>query len=68
MKAAANAISDIELLRLKTLIEVERLMLARAEAAAATNSPLDDLAWENDQLRDELQRLRYRFEALTARR
>ena len=49
-------------------IDVERLMLARAEQAAKTDSPLDDLAWENDQLRDEVQRLRYRFEALTARK
>ncbi len=68
VKAAANAISDTELARLRTMVEVERLMLARAEAAAATESEMDDLAWENDQLRDELQRLRYRFEALTARR
>jgi len=68
VKAAANAISDTELARLRTMVEVERLMLAKAEAAAATDSPMDDLAWENDQLRDELQRLRYRFEALTARR
>jgi hypothetical protein len=68
VKAAANAISDIELARLRMMVEVERLSLARAEAAAATESPLDDLAWENDQLRDDMQRLRYRFEALTARR
>jgi hypothetical protein len=68
VKVAANAISDIELARLRTVIDVERVMVARAEAAAAKNSMLDDLAWENDQLRDEVQRLRYRFEALTARR
>ncbi|HVU85964.1 MAG TPA: hypothetical protein VHD36_01500 [Pirellulales bacterium] len=68
VKAAANAISDIQLTRLGVEVEVERLMLARAEQAAKTDSPLDDLAWENDQLRDEVQRLRYRFEALTARR
>lgn len=68
VKAAANAISDTELARLRTMIELEKLSLARAEAAAATESPLDDLAWENDQLRDEMARLRYRFEALTARR
>jgi hypothetical protein len=68
VKVAANAISDIELSRLRMLVELEKLSLARAEAAAATDSPLDDLAWENDQLRDEMARLRYRFEALTARR
>ncbi|HEY1603924.1 MAG TPA: hypothetical protein VGG64_30265 [Pirellulales bacterium] len=68
VKVAANAISDIELSRLRMLVELEKLSLARAEAAAATDSPLDDLAWENDQLRDEMSRLRYRFEALTARR
>jgi hypothetical protein len=68
VKAAANAISDIELARLRMTVEVERLMLARAEQAAKTDDPLDDLAWENDQLRDELMRLRYRFEAMTARR
>ena len=64
VKVAANAISDIELSRLRMLVELEKLSLARAEAAAATDSPLDDLAWENDQLRDEMARLRYRFEAL----
>ncbi len=68
VKVAANAISDTELLRLRTMIELERLGLARAEVAAQTDSPLDDLALEVDQMRDEMQRLRYRFEALTARR
>jgi hypothetical protein len=68
VKAAANAISETQLTRLAVEVEVERLMLARAEQAAATDSPIDDLEWENDQLRDEVQRLRYRFEALTARR
>ncbi len=68
VKAAANAISETQMARLGAEVEVERLMLARAEQAAATDSPIDDLAWENDQLRDEVQRLRYRFEAMTARR
>ena len=68
VKVAAAAISETELARLRTMVEVEKLSLARAEVAAATDSELDDLAWENDQMRDEMQRLRYRFEALTARR
>jgi len=68
VRASANAISDTEMARLRTSVELERLALARAEVAAKTDSPIDDLALEMDQMRDEMMRLRYRFEALTARR
>lgn len=68
VKASADAISDTEMARLRTSVELERLGLARAEAVAATDSPLDDLQLEIDQMRDEMMRLRYRFEAMTARR
>jgi hypothetical protein len=68
VRASANAISDVELSRLRTTVELERLGLARAEAVAKTDSPLDDLGLEMDQIRDEILRLRYRFEAITARR
>jgi hypothetical protein len=68
VRASANAISDVELSRIRITVELERLGLARAEAVAKTDSPLDDLALEMDQIRDEILRLRYRFEAITARR
>jgi hypothetical protein len=66
--AAPTTISAIDVERARLTIELERANLARAEAAARSDSPLDDLAWEIDQTRDELLRLRYRFEAITARR
>ena len=68
VKATANAISDTELARLRMAVELDRLSLAKAELVAKTDSPLDNLAQEVDQMRDEMMRLRYRFEAMTARR
>jgi len=65
---SATTISAIDVERARLTIDLERASLAKAEAAAKTESPLDDLAWEVDQNRDELLRLRYRFEAITARR
>ena len=66
--AAPTTISAIDVERARLTIDLERASLAKAEAASRTESSLDDLAWEIDQNRDDLQRLRYRFEAVTARR
>lgn len=67
-RASPTSMSAVDVERARLTIEVERASLAKAEYAARTDSPLDDLAWEIDQNRDELLRLRYRFEAVTARR
>ncbi|MBI2826235.1 MAG: hypothetical protein HYX69_16260 [Planctomycetia bacterium] len=67
-RSTTGAISEIDLDRARLTVDLERLSLAKAEAAAASDSPLDDLQWELDQMRDDMQRLRYRIEAITARR
>ncbi len=44
------------------------MSMQKARLAAETNSPVDDVQWELDQLREDVMQLRSRVEAITARR
>lgn len=63
-----GAVSQLETERLRLTVELAKMSREKAELAARTNSPIDDVQWELDQLREDVMQLRSRVEAITSRR
>lgn len=63
-----GAVSILEMERLRLTVELAKMSREKAELVARTNTPVDDVQWELDQLREDVMQLRSRVEAITARR
>ena len=63
-----GAVSPLEVERLRLTVDLAQMSMQKASLAAETSSPVDDVQWELDQLREDVMQLRSRVEAITARR